>query len=385
MALVERLKRWRDVARLRKQVRANPSPTTYAELAERLVALGEPDEAVGVADEGLSLYPHADRLAHVRLFVKKSRLTGQIRKLREDLQRRPTPLAFAQLAQLYRELGSHDEALAIAAQGAERFPLSESSYLMQGEIRMDRFRRELIAKDAVTAESALRQVLRLNNHNVTAHLRLAEVYHLVGMRGECAAHLREVLLITPEARDVEEFLAADDAAGPAPALEDPFEDLAGKVQSAAAFAGDPARFPSPASGDDAPAAAPAHADLDGPALRAAMASFADHEGMRNAVLLDQAGAIVADHAVSDAIPKNHFAELVAEVRDAADDAARRMDTGSLVRADVEGPGMNLVVTRVRGLTIGVHFAEPMRAELAWEIVQDFTAHQLTAGREESDA
>lgn len=384
MALVERLKRWRDIARLRRQVRANPSPTTYAELAERLVALGEEDDAVGVADEGLERYPHADRLAHVRLFVKKGRLTGQIRKLREDLQRRPTPLAFAQLAQLYRELGSHDEALAIAAQGAERFPLSESSYLMQGEIRMDRFRRELIAKDAVIAEGALRQVLRLNSHNVTAHLRLAEVYHLVGMRAECTAHLREVMLLTPDAADVAEFLAADETAGPALPLEDPFEDRAGAVQSAAAFAGNPAQFPSPASGGDGPSAG-AGAALDAPALRTAMAGFADHEGMRNAVLLDQAGKIVADHAATDAIARNHFAELVAEVRDAADDAARRMDQGSLVRADIEGPGMNLVVTRVRGLTIGVHFAEPMRADAAWEIVQDFTAHQLTAGREESDA
>lgn len=384
MAIVERLKRWRDVARLRRQVRANPSPTTYAELAERLVALDEHDEAVSVADEGLSLYPHADRLSHVRLFVKKSRMTGQIRKLREDIQRRPTPLAFAQLAQLYRELGSHDEALAIAAQGAERFPLSESSYLMQGEIRMDRFRTELIAKDAVVAESALRQVLRLNNHNVTAHLRLAEVYHLVGMRAECAVHLREVLLITPDARDVEEFLAADAAALPSPPPEDPFEDLAARVQTAASFAGDPAAFPSPRTGDEAPAQGAA-ASLDGPALRAAMAAFSEHEGLRNAVLLDQVGQVVADHATADAIAKNHFAELVAEVRDAADDAARRMDQGSLVRADIEGPGMNLVVTRVRGLTIGVHYADPMRADAAWEIVQDFTAHQLTAGREESDA
>jgi tetratricopeptide (TPR) repeat protein len=384
MALVERLKRWRDVARLRKQVRANPSPTTYAELAERFVALSEPDEAVLVADEGLSLYPHADRLAHVRLFVKKSRLTGQIRKLREDLQRRPTPLAFSQLAQLYRELGSHDEALAIAAQCAERFPLSESAYLMQGEIRMDRFRRDLIAKDAVIAESALRQVLRLNGHNVTAHLRLAEVYHVVGMRAACAAHLREVLLLTPDARDVEEFLAADDAAGAGAAPEDAFEDLAGKVQSASAFTGDPERFPSPKTGDEAPTAG-SNTALDAPALCTAMAAFADHDGVRNAVLLDHDGKVVADHASADAIAKNHFAELIAEVRDAADDAARRMDTGSLVRADIEGPGMNLVVTRVRGLTIGVHYAEPMRSDLAWEIVQDFMARQLTAGREESDA
>ena len=124
----------------------------------------------------------------MRLFVKKSRLTGEIRKLKDDLQRRPSPLAFSQLGQIYRELGSQDEALAIAAQCVERFPLNEAAYLMQGEIRLERFRRDLIAKDAVVAEGALRQVVRLNAHNAAAHLRLAEMYHLVGMSAKSTEH-----------------------------------------------------------------------------------------------------------------------------------------------------------------------------------------------------
>jgi hypothetical protein len=80
-----------------------------------------------------------------------------------------------------------------------------------------------------------------------------------------------------------------------------------------------------------------------------------------------------------------FAQLVAEIRDAADDASRRMDTGALARADVEGPAGSLVITRVHGLTIGMQYAEPMRGDRAWEILSEFTSRQLASGREASRA
>jgi predicted regulator of Ras-like GTPase activity (Roadblock/LC7/MglB family) len=103
------------------------------------------------------------------------------------------------------------------------------------------------------------------------------------------------------------------------------------------------------------------------------------------VLLDKDGSIVADYTRAGGLGRTQFAQLVAAIRDAADDASRRMDTGALVRAEVEGPGNNVVLTRVRGLTVALHYCEPLRPDGAWQIVQDFTAHQLAAGREESRA
>src|SRR5690242_6286151 len=112
---MERLKRWRGLARLRSQARRAPSPAVYGELAERLIALGEVEAAQRAAEEGLALFPDSERLAHVRLFAKKGRLAGRIRRLREELQRRPNPATYTQLAAIYRDLGSDEEALAIAA------------------------------------------------------------------------------------------------------------------------------------------------------------------------------------------------------------------------------------------------------------------------------
>jgi len=377
VTLVGRLKRWQDLSRLRRQARREPSPSAFAELAERLIALGEHDEALRVAEEGLTAYPHADRLEHVRLYVKKNRMTGELRRLREEIQRRPTALGYSRLAKLYRELGSHDEALAIAAACAERFPTDETAFLLQADLRRERFRRDMVAKDAVMAESALRQALRLNPKNVDARVRLAELCHLVGLREACAEHLQAARAASPSSPDLTALVAE---LGEAPAAdEESFSEMAERVQAEGAFAGDPSKFD---GGGDAPAP---DEHVDAGSLLAAMSAFAGHAGLRNVVVLGRQGVVVADHSGPQGMPRAPFAQLVAEIRDAADDASRRMDTGALSRADVEGPGGSLVVTRVQGLTIGMQYVEPMRGDRAWGILQDFTARQLAAGRESSRA
>lgn len=377
MTLVGRLKRWQDLSRLRRQARREPSPSAFAELAERLISLGEHDDALRVAEEGLTAYPHADRLEHVRLYVKKNRMTGELRRLREEIQRRPTALGYSRLAKLYRELGSHDEALAIAAACAERFPTDETAFLLQADLRRERFRRDMVAKDAVMAESALRQALRLNPKNVDARVRLAELCHLVGLREACAEHLRAARAASPSSPDLTALVAE---LGEAPnADEESFSEMAERVQAEGAFAGDPSKFD---GGGDAPAQ---DEHVDAGSLLAAMSAFAGHAGLRNVVVLGRQGVVVADHSGPQGMPRAPFAQLVAEIRDAADDASRRMDTGALSRADVEGPGGSIVVTRVHGLTIGMRYTEPMKGERAWELLSDFTSRQLASGREASRA
>jgi tetratricopeptide (TPR) repeat protein len=378
VTFVGRLKRWQDLSRLRRQARRDPSPSAFAELAERLIALGEHDEALRVAEEGLAAYPHADRLEHVRLYVKKNRMTGELRRLREEIQRRPTALGYSRLAKLYRELGSHDEALAIAAACAERFPTDETAFLLQADLRRERFRRDMVAKDAIMAESALRQALRLNPRNVDARVRLAELCHLVGMREACAEHLRAARTASPSSPDLAALV--EELGDEQPADEETFGEMAERVQAQGAFAGDPAKFD---GGDDAPASAEEHVDAG--SLIAAMSAFAGHDGLRNVVVLGRQGVVVADHSGPHGMARAPFAQLVAEIRDAADDASRRMDTGALARADVEGPAGSLVVTRVHGLTIGMQYAEPMRGDRAWEILSEFTSRQLASGREASRA
>lgn len=381
MSIGERLKRWRDLARLRAQVRRAPSPSAYGELAERLIAFGETDAALAAAEEGLRSFPDSERLSQVRLFAKKGRLTGQLRKLRDDVVRRPTPVVFTQLAAIYRELGQVDDALQTAQECAERFPLNENPYLIQGEIRLERFLRDLIARDAVLAEQALRRVARINGHNVKAHLLLAELYWLVGATAACRRHLRSVLTITPTARDVQDFVReVGTPDGSEPEAQEDFEELARSVEEQGAFAHPAERFPNlRGTQGEAPRQ---RARLDVESLKTEVVALGSHEGVRNSIVLDKDGEALADSTDGMGLTRKQFAELVTAIAATADDASRRMDTGALVRAEIESPSGNITVARVRNLTVGILYADPLRGDRVWEILQDFVARNLTSAERE---
>lgn len=382
----ERLRKWREVSRLRRQTRNAPSPSAFGELAERLIAFGEVEEALAAAEEGLRTFPDSERLAQVRLFAKRGRLSGQLRRLREDVQRRPTPVVYSQLAALYRDLGQTDDALQTAQECAERFPLNEGPYLVQGEIRLERFLRDSIARDAILAEQALRRVTRINGHNVRAHMLLAEIYWLLGDLAACRRSLRSVLAVTPAARDVQEFIRelGNPDASPEPDAAQPLEELAQQVEETGAFARPPERFPShrqPGSPDARP-----RARLDVESLKAQIVELGSHDGVRNSIVLDKDGESLADYTDGAGLTRRQFAELVTAVSATADDASRRMDTGALVRAEIQSPSGNVTVARVRNLTIGLLYADPLRSERVWEILQDFVArNQAAAEREGASA
>lgn len=382
VGLFDRLKRSRELARLRRRVRREPTPGSFGDLAERYIALGQTDDALRVAEKGLHVFPNSERLAQVRLFAKKKRLTGQIRRLRDDILRRPSPVAYTQLAEIYRELGSDDDALAMARECAERFPLNENPYLIEGEIRLERFLRDLIARDAELAEQALSKVVRLNAHNVRAHTLLAELFHVVGAMSECRKHLRSVLTIMPTARDVQTYLDGvedlDDA--PLPFDGAGLREWAEAVEEQGGFVNDPSDFP-----NEHPhlTGGPrrSRATLDQQGLAAEVLSLARHAGVLNAVVLDADDSVLAEHAVTGSLSGHQFAQLVAAVRTTSDDASRRMDTGALVRAEIEGPTGNVTVTRIRRNTVALLYDEPLRTDRAWELLQDAIARHTTVGRE----
>ncbi len=379
MRLLERLRRHREITRLRAEVRRTPAPAAFGALAERLLAHGRLDEALAAAEEGLRLFPDADRLAHVRSFVKRKTLAGSIRRLRGELGRRPSPVAYVHLAEIYRELGSEDEALETATQCAERFPLNEAPYLIEGEIRLERFLRDRIAKDGELAEAALRRATRINAHSIKGALLLAELYHLVGAVGACREQLGVVLAANPAAPGVQEFLDGLDAAG-GDAPEPDFYDLVRAVESEGEFARDPAAFPA-AIGAGPRRPARRRVDVDG--VADAVVRLGIEDGMRNSVVLDADGVVIAQQGTPLGLAPDAFAELVRRLRAIADDASRRMDTGALVRAEIDGPSGSVTVMRLRSLTVGALYSEPLRADRVWEMLQDCSAPHVTPVREEA--
>lgn len=380
MRLLERLKRYREMRRLRADVRRRPSPRAFAALAERFVAHGDLDSALRVAERGLGRYPDSERLQLVRTFTKRKSLGGRIRRLRTEIARRPTPFAYTSLAEIHRELGDDDEALDLALACAQEFPLNAQPLLVQGEIRLERFLRDLVAQDAIHAEAALQRALRLSSASVKARLLLAELYHLVGAVADCRRQLRSVL----EERGADESLRSFlDELGEGTwdgELEEltpaAFATLARSVEEAGAFVGDPTAFPSLVQhGTATRCGTRMHVDWEG--LARDVAGAGATAGMRNTVLLGPDGEILAEHTSDAGLPGDAFADAVRHLRETADETSRRMDAGALVRAELEGPAGDVTVLRIQRLTVGALYSEPLRADRVWEMLQDVTARNVT--------
>ncbi len=384
MQIFEKLKRYREMSRLRAEVRRAPSPRAFGTLAERNVAHGEIEEALAVAERGLAMFPDSERLHQIRIFAKKKSLAGRIRTLRLDMERRPSPFVYTSLAEIHRELGNADQALEIATECAEMFPQNDRPYLVQGEIRLERFLEHQVAKDAVQAELALQRVVRINPQNVKAHVLLAELYHLVGALPACRRHLREVVENSPSARDVRAFLrqfgpTVEDP-GPDDVTEEMLISLAERVEESGVFAGPPEAFPGLVTHNNA-ARRRSTMRVDVAGLATAMSVFAQTPGVRNSMLIDGDGQIIVQHADASGVTPDAFLDLVRHVRSTSDDASRRMDTGVLVRAEIEGPDTSLTVVRLRQYTIATLFSDPLRTDRVWEMLQDLTARCLTAPTE----
>jgi len=386
--ILERLKRYRDMSRLRATARSAPSPSSLAALAERHVAHGDLAEALAVAERGLENFPDAERLRQIQVFAKKKSLAGRIRGLRDELAQRPSPFVYTSLAEIHRELGNDDDALAVASECAEKFPQNEQPFLVQGEIRLERFLRDQVAKDAVHAELALQRIVRVNPQHLKAHMLLAELYHLVGALPACRRHLRTVLEQSPSANDVREFLRqfgpANEEPGPDDVTEEMLISLAGRVEESGVFAGPPEAFPQmSARRSDARRHSQMRVDIDD--LATEMLQFARTPGIRNTLLIDLEGQVLSHHEDVAGIRVDAFVDLVRDVRATAGNASRRMDTGVLVRAEIEGPETSLTVVRLRQYTIAALFSDPLRTDRVWEMLQDVTARCLTAPKEVTHA
>jgi hypothetical protein len=107
--------------------------------------------------------------------------------------------------------------------------------------------------------------------------------------------------------------------------------------------------------------------------------------VRNALVLDRAGAAGASAQGAGALPEPQFERMVLALEATCDDACHRMDAGAMVRAEVECPSGSVTVARVRGLTVAVLYGAPQRPDRVWETIQDLLARRLACGREAARA
>ncbi|MEN8148781.1 MAG: roadblock/LC7 domain-containing protein [Planctomycetota bacterium] len=396
MGIFSKLVQGGELRRLRKAARKQASPETIGALAERYIALGRLDDAERTAEAGLGRFPASERLQKVCTFAKKHRRKEQIARLRKEMREHPTPSVYSQLAEIHRELGGHDEALTICRECIEKFPLNENPYLITGEIRLARFIADRIAHDGLESERQLQRVVKLNAQNLKAHLLLGQLYFFVGALEPMKQHLSNALTLSPGSTEIEEFLARADAgeyeSGALEFEEDDFlddedgltvDELIRSVEAARSLRNEVDLFPQNRLLTTTGPAAKAYLDVEG--LRGNLGRIGTGDGIRNAVILDRDGEVLADMSDPDSLTRKQFAELVSDIVATSEDTSRRMDIGSFQWCTIEGNFGGITINRVKNISLGMKYDHTVKPERAHRMLEGFASRNLTADPEVSRA
>jgi len=130
--------------------------------------------------------------------------TPRIDELRRRVQTDPASFAFAALAEEYRKLGRHQEAIDTCRAGLARHPAYVSARATLGRALLD-------VGDLETAKAELEQVLRASPENLAALRGLAEIHRRAGELVRALERLRLASSLAPQDRELRDSLAAIEA------------------------------------------------------------------------------------------------------------------------------------------------------------------------------
>lgn len=202
MNLFRLIKLSRELSRMEKKAKANPSPSTFVDLAQVYINLGWHAHTTRVAEEGLLLFPKSEELRKVQKFASKNLQRERVQELREKLAKAPTPKLYRELAQVYSEMGDQDGSQQVCEECLRRFPDDVETHLLIAEDRTKIFYRSLSAADGREAVSCLLKALEIDKGNRKAHKRLAEVYFRIGAGRHAREHLAFLLDRYPDDEEV---------------------------------------------------------------------------------------------------------------------------------------------------------------------------------------
>ncbi|GEM_PF-928198 len=355
MGFFENLKKKRELARLERQVELNPTPSNMAMLAQRYINMGDVDKAFEIAQQGVKAFPNSEKILRAFRYIKKTQLQAKIRELNSVIQKNPNPVAYGQLAMIYKDLGDTHKAVDICTDLTHKFPLSENSYLIIGEIRYQRFHEDLLAKDGQLAIENLEKALELNASNYKALRLSAEIYIEIGLFEKAARNLKQILTFAPTDDGVRRLLAEVEAleAEVGEIEEEEQEWLFIQVENRRQFT-NIIRGPEydkmilPVMGPTA-----TRYTINQDVLKRQINSLAKMPGLMGALAMErETGKILADRIVLR-IKKEDLEEMVKTVFRVSHNASLRMDVGSFSAGRVSGDFGNLHLVAMEGILVAI--------------------------------
>ncbi|MHC4779549.1 MAG: tetratricopeptide repeat protein [Planctomycetota bacterium] len=372
MGFFENLRKKRELLKLERQVEQNPTPSNMATLAERYIHIGEVDKAFEIAQQGVNAFPNSEKVLRTFRYIKKSQLQAKIRELNLIIQKNPNPVAYGQLAMIYKDLGETHKAVEICNDLTHKFPLSENSFLIVGEIRYQRFHEDLLAKDGQLAIENLEKALGLNASNYKALLLSAEIYIAIGLLDNASRNLSQILEFAPTDDRVRRLLAeSKELANQLPPVDDDEQEwLFIQVENRR-------QFTNIIQGPEfermiVPTAGPSSVKytINQDILKRQVNSMAKMPGLMGVIALEkESGKVLADRIVLR-VKKQDLEEMVKTIFRVSQNASLRMDVGSLNSGRVTGSFGNLNIVVLEGILFAVLTDTQTKPDYVENVVQE---------------
>lgn len=336
MGIFDTLRYKKELERLEKAAKETPSVNTLGALIKKYIALGDFDNALRVARAALEQFPDSDEIFELYSKLRRQQATEEIENLKKALKQRPTSTAFAQLAEIYKDLREEELSIRYCKQAVELFPNDDNAYQILGELRLRRFYKDLLIKDAQIAMSNLEKAYEINNRNYRALLALAKFYLQIGMVQKARQRLKSILLFAPEDENVKKILEIS-ANVPKP----PHEDLdlllhQVEVQRRLHYSLDRENNTVPI-----PVYTPE-------ILQEAMEGLKYAEGLISLLICDEDGNLIARYAKEN-IDIYTYYEVAVSIYQTVQDSSRQMDLGRFQKTEIDGPFGNIHILSTEGI------------------------------------
>lgn len=360
-SLIQRLKIWKELRRLEGRLREDPAPSTFVDLGQVHINLGMVDRALDVAKEGLALFPDSAELVKLRDFSQRSVMRARANSLRDKLNRSPTTRLYQELAHLLLELGEHGPVAAVCEEWSVRFRTDSGPWLVQGQLRLGNYYRDLSAREGAEAIRCLERAVALNSHERKARRLLAELFYRIGAMHRARAQI-DALLVDG---DDSELRWLRDQVVNCESLGNEHTELLRRVEVTGALPYAPATPHSAADGSDASLVS----------IREALAHLSEMDGVLKATYIKGTRALVKGD-IRDG--KDSFLRIVRVVAKAGHRFSRRLDIGSFKKGVLQGPFGHICICCYGEVLAAVQCDETAQTDRVLAELQEIVAGSLYA-------
>lgn len=356
----------RQVDAARAEMSRARSPYAVAQFVERCIELKALEAALEEAEKGFKDFPASESLLDAYKHLIRVKCDDDLKIYRHEVKTQPSPKAYYRLACLYKEMRDYDQAIDLARKGVELYPDFEGNYIVLGDIRYERFQRDLRASDGLVSVELFEKAADLNHENYRLLYQLAEIYEAIGAKDHAVEKINAILGFAPDDANALKLLERLQKMKP-PKFKVLKEILQDFERKAANHVGQRAAASMGIIGQRY-TRNPEH-------LARKLRSLERIEGFGRAIVLGPAGEVLACHPGRPDENRKH-AEALKDLFDAAVECCLRMDISTFEKGFLESPGGYTYALVVDRLRFGVLCGKNAKKDKMQNEVFRFIEHDL---------